>query len=67
MDNITCSTCGATVNEIGAAHSYLIEYSNEQEKWVKSIGDVIYSCPNCGEELNTIEELQEILKQVDEL
>ena len=61
-----CPNCGAENPEISACHTYLIEYSTEQEQWIKNIGDVTYTCCNCAEEIGG-DELDIILRQVDEL
>jgi len=66
MDLPTCHSCGATITEIVAVHSYTIEYSEEQEAWVKTIGEAIYSCSNC-EAVQDTDDIAEILRQVDEL
>ena len=61
-----CSECGAAQPEIIATHEYLIEYSEEQQRWIKSTGIVVYRCCNCDAELNT-HKIADILKQVGEL
>ncbi len=61
-----CPNCGAENPEISACHTYIIEYSTEQEKWVKGIGGAEYTCTNCSEELSG-DELDDVLRQVDEL
>lgn len=65
-DNLQCPSCGAILTEILVHHNYTIEYSEEQEKWVKSDGDASYLCVNCMEELD-IGDIEDILRQVDEL
>ncbi len=66
MEKVKCSGCGAEVTEILANHHYTVEYSEEQEKWVKNIGDVTYGCGNCLEEFDT-HDIEDVLRQVDEL
>ncbi len=61
-----CVRCKKNPTKIRAAHKYTIEYDAEQDKWVKSIGDVVYSCGLCLKELD-IGDIYDILKQVDEL
>jgi len=61
-----CTECGAVDPEIMATHNYTIEYSEEDNKWVKTEGDAIYSCSNC-EVILGIDEIADILRQVDEL
>ncbi len=61
-----CPYCGAELTEILACYNYAIEYSEEQERWVKSIGSVVYSCSNCTDELDT-HQIEDVLRQVDEL
>ena len=66
MDQHTCYSCGAIITELAVTHNYTIEYSEEQEKWIKTAGEAIYSCGNCGVIQDT-DDIAEILKQVDEL
>lgn len=61
-----CPGCGAELTEIVARHDYILSYSGEQEKWVKDIGRVTYSCGNCSGELDT-HDIAEALEQTDEL
>lgn len=65
-DDTKCPHCGAVLDDVLASHNYSITYSSEQEKWVKSEGNVEYRCGNCIEELD-IHDIEDILKQVDEL
>ena len=59
-----CTNCGAELTEILATHNYTIE--EHGEGWVKQVGEVTYSCTNC-EGIIVVNEIQDILKQVDEL
>lgn len=59
-----CPNCGAEITEILATHNYSIE--KHDEVWVKQVGGVIYSCSNC-EVILDIHDIEDILKQVDEL
>ncbi len=61
-----CPSCGAILTEIQANHNYLIELSGETNKWGKSDGCVEYTCGNCHGVLG-IHDIEDILKQVDEL
>ncbi len=65
-DSLHCPHCGAVVDEIIVSHSYVIARSDEQEKWTKHIGGVVYSCCHCGGEIDIVD-IADILKQVDEL
>ena len=66
MNDMTCGSCGAVLSEIMVTHNYTIEYSEEQEAWVKTVGEAFYSCGNCEVVLDT-NDLTDILRQVDEL
>lgn len=61
-----CPHCGAELTEITVIHNYSIVYDKEQGKWVKQVGEVIYSCGDC-EVILDIHNIEDILKQVDEL
>lgn len=61
-----CPFCGAIVTEILASHDYTIEQNSETEQWVKTEGTASYSCGNCLDEFG-IHDIEDILKQVDEL
>jgi len=61
-----CPYCGREPKSILVSHDYDIEYDEEQKKWVKGTGDVVYSCGECQAELN-VHDIKDILKQVDEL
>ena len=60
-----CPECGEELL-IRASHSYSISYDKEQGKYVKDDGTVIYWCDECCEILK-VSEIEEALKQVDEL
>ncbi len=61
-----CPSCKAENPEILARHNYTISYSEDQTKWVKNTGYVFYNCRNCEGPLE-LDEIEEALKQVDEL
>jgi len=61
-----CPYCGAELTEIVVVDNYTIDYSEEQGKWVKQIGEATYSCGNCEVILRT-DDIEDILRQVDEL
>jgi len=63
---VECSYCGANVTEILATHTYTISYDEDQEKWVRGCGDVVYVCGNCMDELDS-HDIEDVLRQVDEL
>lgn len=61
-----CQYCGKEPKLILASHDYDIKYDEVQKKWVKSTGDVVYNCGECHQELS-VHDIEDILKQVDEL
>ena len=61
-----CPNCNGELAEILVTHEYAIDYSTEQEKWVKGVGWVTHTCSICGIELN-ISDIKDVLKEVDEL
>ncbi len=61
-----CPVCGAELTEILIVHHYSLDYSEEQEKWVKNDNGAYYNCGNCLEELE-FSAIEDILKQVGEL
>jgi len=61
-----CTSCGAEITEILARHEYTIRLDEEQDKGVKEEGEVIYSCGNCLQMVDTCD-IEDALKQVDEL
>ena len=61
-----CSSCGGEPTQIYASHNYSIEYDEEQGKWVKEVGEAVYVCGLCLQELDT-RDIEDILRQVDEL
>ena len=63
---VECVSCGEDLTEILAAHNYSIKYDEEQGKWVKDVGEVVYVCGLCLQELDT-RDIEDILRQVDEL
>jgi len=63
---VECPSCGGEPTTILATHSYSIEYSKEQGKWVKRNDYVVYACGICLEELDT-HDIEDVLRQVDEL
>jgi len=63
---VECVSCGGEPTEILANHNYSIRYDEEQSKWVKETGEVVYVCGLCLQELDT-HDIEDILKQVDEL
>ena len=63
---VECPSCGGEPTRIQASHNYSIEYDEEQGIWVKMVGEPVYVCGLCLEELDT-HDIEDILKQVDEL
>jgi len=63
---VECTSCGREPTTILAAHNYSIKYDEEQGKWVKETGEVIYVCGLCLQEIDT-RDIEDILRQVDEL
>jgi len=63
---VECPSCGKELTRILSDHRYDIRYDEEQGKWVKEIGEGIYVCGLCLEELDT-HDIEDILRQVDEL
>ena len=61
-----CPNCGSENPNIGAEHRYSITYDEEQSKYVKTVGEVIYVCLECLEEVAATS-IEDILKSVDEL
>ena len=61
-----CPNCENELIIICAAHHYSLTYSNEQEKWVKSVGAVLYSCGTCYIGLS-VSDIIEALQQTDEI
>ena len=61
-----CPCCNAELTEIIAIHTYTLDYSEEQEKWVKQTGDVNYRCGNCEDDLD-IHDIMDALRQTDEM
>jgi len=64
---MNCISCGKEVKTIMAKHEYDITYDEEQEQWIKSLGEVEYRCSECGEELDRSGVIADILRKVDEL
>jgi len=63
---VECQSCGGEPVVILATHSYTIEYSKEQNKWVKCNDYVIYACGICLEDIDA-RDIEDTLMQVDEL
>ena len=63
---VECPSCGGEPTVIIATHSYTIEYSEEQNKWIKRNDYVVYACGICLDDIDT-RDIEDILRQVDEL
>ncbi len=61
-----CPYCHAMLTEITVVHNYSIDFSKEQGKWVKQLGEATYSCSNC-ESIMSTHDIEDVLIQVDEL
>ena len=61
-----CPSCDAEVTTILASHDYTIELNSETGQWVKDVGEAMYVCGSCLQELS-VHDIEDILRQVDEL
>ena len=59
-----CPYCHAVL-EIKAEHTYSIAMNN-RGRWIKSTGDVSYTCDECDAELSK-SDIRDALEQTDEL
>jgi len=64
---VVCPSCGGKPTEIRASHDYTIRYDEKQSRWIKEIGEVTYVCGLCLEELDVHIDIEDVLRQVDEL
>jgi len=63
---MNCPNCGNELTEIFANHDYTIVLDTETQSWVKHDVNVDYVCGWCKEVLS-VHDIEDILKQVDEL
>ena len=63
---VECQSCGKEPDVIFAEHRYDIRYDEKQGKWVKEVGEVLYVCGLCLEDIDACD-IEDILRQVDEL